>query len=64
MIEAAIARRGDARTLLARFVGRGQIDDCYVVEKFRSLVNGNIVRVRADGPSSRAGARLAARSCS
>ncbi len=54
-MQAVIAPRGDARTFLTHFVGSGLDDDRYVVEKFRSLANGNIVPVPADGtkPKSR-----------
>ena len=47
-MQAAIAPRGDARTFLTHFVGGGLDDDRYVVEKFRSLANGDIVPVHAD----------------
>ena len=48
-MQAAIAPRGDARTWLTHFVGNGLDDDRYVVETFRSLANGDIVPVQADG---------------
>ena len=55
----AIAPHGDARTFLIHFVGSGLDDDCYVVETFRSLANGDIVPVHADGtrPKGRRKAR-------
>ena len=58
-MQAAIAPRGDARTFLTHFVGSGLDDDRYVVEKFRSLGNGDIVPVQADGtkPKGRRKAR-------
>ena len=48
-MQAALAPRGDARTYLTHFVGDGLQDDRYVVETFRSLANGEIVPVEADG---------------
>ena len=48
-LQAAIAPRGDARTWLTHFVGGGLDDDHYVVERFHSLANGDIVPVHADG---------------
>ncbi len=58
-MQAAIAPRGDARTFLTHFVGSGLDDDRYVVERFRSLANGDIVPVQADGtkPKGRRKAR-------
>ena len=44
-----IAPRGDARTFLTHFVGDGLEDDRYVVHRFRSMVNGDIVSVHTDG---------------
>ena len=41
----ALAPRGDARTFLTHFVGGGLDDERYVVEKYRSLANGDIVPV-------------------
>ena len=54
-MQAAIAPRSDTRTFLTHFIGGGLDDDRYVVEKFHSLANGDIVRVHADGtkPKSR-----------
>ena len=52
-----IAPRGDARTFLTHFTGGGLDDDRYAVQRFRSLANGDIVPVHADGRSRRAGAR-------
>ena len=48
-MQAALEPRGDARTFLTHFVGGGLEDDRYVVETFRSLANGEIVPVQADG---------------
>ena len=58
-MQAAIAPCGDARTYLTHFVGGGLEDDRYVVETFRSLANGDIVPVQADGtkPKGRRKAR-------
>ena len=57
-MNAAIAPRGDARTWLTHFVGNGLDDDRYVVQTFRSLANGDIVPVQADG-TTRKGRRKA-----
>ena len=40
-MQTVLAPRGDARTFLTHFVGDGLDDDRYVVEKYRSLANGN-----------------------
>lgn len=58
-MQVAIAPRGDAQTWLTHFVGNGLDDDRYFVETFRSLVNGDIVPVQADGtePKGRRKAR-------
>ena len=58
-MQAAIAPRSDAHTWLTHFVGDGLDDDRYVVETFRSLANGDIVPVQADG--SKPGGRRKAR---
>ena len=52
-MQAALAPRGDARTYLTHFVGDGLEDDRYVVETYRSLANGEIVPVLADGSRPR-----------
>ncbi len=52
-MQAALAPRGDARTYLTHFVGDGLEDDRYVVETYRSLANGEIVPVHADGSRPR-----------
>ena len=58
-MQAALAPRDDARTYLTHFVGGGLEDDRYVVEVFRSLADGEIVPVDADGsrPNGRRRAR-------
>ena len=58
-MQAAIAPRGDERTFLTHFVGSGLDNDRYVVEKFLSLANGDIVPAHADGakPKGRRKAR-------
>ena len=57
-MQAALAPRGDARTYLTHFVGDGLQDDRYVAETFRSLANGEIVPVQAEGtPKGRRKAR-------
>ena len=48
-MQTVIAPRGDARTFLTPFVGDGPEDDHYVVPRFRSMVDGDIVPVHADG---------------
>ena len=40
-MQTVLALRGNARTFLTHFVGDGLDDDRYVVEKYRSLANGN-----------------------
>ncbi len=61
-MQAALAPRGDARTYLIHFVGGGLDDERYVVETYRSLADGDIVPVQADGSRPkgrrRAGARI------
>ena len=44
-MRAAIAPRGDARTYLLHFTGSGLDDDRYVVQRFVSRSDGNIVAV-------------------
>ena len=58
-MQTVLAPRGDARTFLTHFVVGGLDDDRYVIEKFRSLANGDIVPVHADGtrPKGRRKAR-------
>ena len=52
-MQTALAPRGDARTWLTHFVGDGLEDDRYVVETFRSLANGDIVPVQANGTKTK-----------
>ena len=52
-MQAALAPRGDARTYLTHFVGDGLEDDRYIVETYRSLANGEIIPVHADGSRPR-----------
>ena len=58
-MQAALAPRGDARTYLIHLVGGGLNDERYVVETYRSLADGDIVPVQADGsrPKGRRKAR-------
>ena len=49
-MQTVLAPRGDARTFLTHFVGGGLDDDRYVVEKYRSLANGDIVPVPIHEP--------------
>ena len=60
-MQTVIAPRGDARTFLTHFVGGGLDDDRYAVQRFRSMANGDIVPVHADGtrPKGRGKARPA-----
>ncbi len=60
-MQAAIAPRGDARTYLIHFVGGGLDDDRYVVERFRSLANGEIVPVQSGGTARKGRARSSPR---
>ena len=49
-MQATLAPRGDAQTFLTHFVGGGlDDDDRYIVERFRSKADGNIVPVLPDG---------------
>ncbi len=48
-MQAAIAPDGDARTYLIHFVGGGLEDDRYVVERYVSKADGEIVPVRSGG---------------
>ena len=58
-MQAALAPRGDSRTFLTHFVGRGLDDDRYVVQRYLSRANGDIVAVDDDGdrPKGRRRAR-------
>ena len=44
------ARPGNARTYLIHVFGRGLEDDRYVVERFKSMANGDIRPVSPGGP--------------
>ena len=48
-MQAALAPRGNARTYLTHFVGSGLDDDRYVIQRYRSQADGDIVPVGADG---------------
>ena len=56
-MQTVLTPRGDARTLLTYFVGGGLDEDRYAVQRFRSMANGDIVPVHADGtkPKGRRG---------
>ena len=58
-MQAALAPRGDSRTWLTHFVGPGLDDDRYVVQRYLSRANGDIVAVDEDGarPKGRRRAR-------
>ena len=60
-MQAALAPRGDSRTFLTHFVGSGLDDERYVVQRYRSRANGDIVPVDDDGarPKGRRRARPA-----
>ena len=48
-MQAALAPRGDARTFLTHFVGSGLDDDRYVIQRYLSQADGNIVPVDSNG---------------
>ena len=48
-MQAALAPRGDARTFLTHFVGGGLEDDRYVIQRYRSQADGDIVPIDANG---------------
>ena len=54
------ARPGNARTFLIHMFGRGLEDDRYVVERFKSMTNGDIRPVNVDGPAKKGRRRAAA----
>ena len=60
-MQAALAPRGDARTFLTHFVGSGLDDDRYVIQRYLSRADGEIVPVEVGGarPKGRRKARLA-----
>ncbi len=54
----AIAVPGNtASTFLTHFFGGGLSDDCYVVERFKALVNGDIRRCADEAPAAKKGRR-------
>ncbi len=57
-MQAALAPRGDARTFLTHFVGNGLEDDRYVIQRYLSQADGDIVPVETDGARPK-GRRLA-----
>ena len=60
-MQAALAPRGDARTFLTHFTGSGLDDDRYVIQRYLSRADGDIVPVEVGGarPKGRRKARLA-----
>ena len=48
-MQAALAPRGNARTFLTHFVGSGLDDDRYVIERYLSQADGDIVPIDANG---------------
>ncbi len=48
-MQAALAPRGNARTFLTHFVGGGLDDDRYVIQRYLSQADGDIVPVDANG---------------
>ena len=58
-MQATLDPRGDAQTFLTHFVGGGLEDDRYVVQRYVSKADGQIVPVHADGakPKGRSKAR-------
>ena len=57
-MQTAITPRGDAQTFLTHFVGGGLDDERYVIQRFVSRANGDIVPVHA-GEHGRKGRRRA-----
>ena len=47
------ARPGNSRTFLIHMFGRGLEDDRYVVERFKSMTNGDIRPLSADEPAKK-----------
>ena len=45
--------RRDAQTFLIHLFGRGLEDDRYVIERYKSLANGEICPVRAEQPKAK-----------
>ena len=52
-MQAALAPRGNSRTFLTHFVGSGLDDDRYVIQRYLSRADGDIVPVDADGARPR-----------
>ena len=48
-MQAALAPRGEARTYLTHFVGSGLNDDRYVIQRYLSQADGDIVPIDANG---------------
>ena len=65
-MHAAIAVPGSASTILTHVFGRGLADESYVVERYKTLADGDIRRMPGDETPAkgrrRAGARPSARS--
>ena len=49
-MHAAIAVPGNSRTILTHVFGHGLEDDCYVVERFHAMANGDVRRQSGDEP--------------
>ena len=47
------ARPGNARTFLTHMFGRGLADDRYIVERFKSMTNGDIRPLSAGKPAKK-----------
>ena len=59
-MSAAMAMPGNtAATFLTHFFGAGLVEDTYVVERFRGLVNGDIRRCPDEAPAKGGGRRKA-----
>ena len=48
-MQAALAPRGDARAVLTHLVGSGLDDDRYVIQRYLSQADGDIVPIDLDG---------------
>ena len=60
-MDAAITLPGISRTFLTHLGVRGLADDRYVVERFRSMADGDIRRVAGEAPEAKGGQRKAKR---
>ena len=49
-MQTTLAPRGDAGTFLTHFIGGGLDDECYVIQRYRSRANGEIVPADAGEP--------------